>query len=139
MKESCYLRLVSIPCDIPYNLPEGYQLAFGRGAVLVEGKDAILFSYGPVMLSHAWHAAQKLATQGIGLQVVNLPWLNRIDASWLANMVNGYKWIFTLDNHYVVGGQGTFVLNQLAQTPAQPGRRAVQLGLHDIPSCGTND
>ena len=52
--ESCYLRLVSIPCQIPYQLPAEYRLQEGRGVVLTEGDDAVLFGYGPVLLPQAF-------------------------------------------------------------------------------------
>jgi transketolase len=137
--ESCYVRLVSIPCDIPFTLPEGYRLELGRGVALTEGKDAVLFGYGPVMLSQAYLAARQLATQGIGLKVINLPWLNRVDPQWLVAIVAGYTRVFTLDNHYISGGQGAFLLSQLTQTSLRPGWRAWQFGLRDLPLCGTND
>jgi transketolase len=136
---SCYLRLVSIPAEIPYTLPVGYQLELGRGGVLREGKDAILFGYGPVMLSQAYRAAALLAERsGIELTVVNLPWLNRVDPRWLGGLVADYPWLFTLDNHYLAGGQGEMILAHLAELPARPLPRARRLGVSRIPLCGGN-
>ena len=78
--QSTYIRLVSIPYDIPFCLPENYIFEKGKGAVLTMGDDAILFSYGPVMLSEACKAADILQKGGhLGLKVVNLPWLNNFD------------------------------------------------------------
>jgi transketolase len=138
-RESCYLRLVSIPYEIPFTLPEGYRFELGRGVALTEGNDAVLFGYGPVMLTQAWQAAQLLATRGIGLKVINLPWLNRIDSRWLADLVAGYRRVFTIDNHYVVGGQGDMVLSALASLGVDASMRAQKFGLTDFPLCGTND
>jgi transketolase len=137
--ESCYLRLVSIPCDIPYELPADYRLELGRGVALTQGRDAVLFGYGPVMLTQAYQAAQLLAAQGIGLTVVNLPWLNRIDSQWLAATVAAYPWVFTLDNHYLTGGQGEMILGALAGLGLEGRRGVKQFGLSAIPACGTND
>ena len=36
--DSTYLRLTSVPCAIPYSLPDGYRLEPGRGAVLRDGR-----------------------------------------------------------------------------------------------------
>jgi transketolase len=136
---SGYLRLVSIPCHVPYRLPPGYRLAYGRGVALTEGGDAVLFSYGPVMLAQAVQAAALLAAQGIGLKVVNLPWLNAVDRDWLREMVAGYAYVFTLDNHYITGGQGERVLAELARL-SLPGIRGVRsFGVTEIPRCGQND
>jgi transketolase len=137
--ESCYLRLASIPVEVPYELPADYRLTLGRGAQLTDGKDAVLFGYGPVMLAQAHKAAALLAEQGIGLAVFNLPWLNRIDAEWLGSVACDYPWVFTLDNHYTIGGQGDLVLSTLASLDPPFLGRARKLGVTEIPKCGTND
>ena len=136
---SCYLRLVSIPAEIPYALPPGYRLEIGRGATLREGGDALLIAYGPVMLTQAYRAAALLANQsGIEVTVVNLPWLNRVDTGWLGGLVANYPWIFTLDNHYLVGGQGEMILAHLAELSVRPLPRARRLGVSHLPLCGGN-
>jgi transketolase len=137
--ESVYLRLVSIPCQVPFELPDGYRLEAGRGAALTEGGDALLIGYGPILLSQAYLAAGMLAEQGTGLKVVNLPWLNRVDPDWLGTIVEGYEYLFTLDNHYLAGGQGEFLLSQVAQLGLSRAPRSTQLGVREIPACGTND
>ena len=44
----------------------------------------MLVSYGPVMLHEALTAAELLAERGIEAAVVAMPWLDRVDADWLA-------------------------------------------------------
>ncbi|NEO38085.1 MAG: transketolase [Moorea sp. SIOASIH] len=136
---SCYIRLVSIPCQIPYQLPEDYQLELGQGIALTEGRDAILFGYGPVLLPQAYQAAQLLAqNHGITLKVVNLPWLNFVDLDWLEQILQGYSWVFTLDNHYVIGGQGDRIVSGLAELGLSGQIQVRQFGVLDIPKCGQN-
>ena len=138
--QSSYLRLVSIPCAINYDLPADYQLVRGRGVVLHDGSDAIVFGYGPVLLPEAVRAAEILRAQhGIGLQVVNLPWLNTIDTGWLREMVSGKAWVFTLDNHYIIGGQGEMIGRCLAELQLELQPHFVRLGLTEVPTCGQND
>jgi len=138
-KESCYLRLVSIPCQVPYQLPAGYRLQEGRGAVLTEGDDAILFAYGPVLLPQAYAAAAALKTEhGINAGVVNLPWLNRVDDTWLRRTLGDRRHVFTLDNHYVHGGQGQLIAARIAGLGLDPSPQVYNLGVTDIPVCGTN-
>jgi transketolase len=134
---SSYIRLVSVPWEIPFALPGGYRAQKGRGVVLADGGDAVLFAYGPVMLSEAWRAAQKLGGEGIRLKLVNLPWLNSVDAGWLKQTAEGCRAILTLDNHYTEGGQGEIVAAALAE--AGIGVTVRRLGLTDIPASGTND
>ena len=117
-----------------------HRLAPGRGVVLRDGSDAVIFGYGPIMLSEAWRAADLLAQRhGIGLRVVNLPWLNRVDDDWLRDTVRGYDRVFTLDNHYVDGGQGEMLAARLAEVGLAPGVELRRLGLTDIPVSGQND
>ena len=71
--------------------------------------------------------------------MINLPWLNRVDSGWLKDSVQGYPWVFTLDDHYVVGGQGDLLLSRLAELTLNPRPRARKLGVRDIPACGAND
>jgi len=136
--ESCYLRLVSIPCQVPYQLPAGYRLAEGRGVALTEGEDAILFAYGPVLLAQAYEAAARLRKeQGVGLTVINLPWLNRVDDSWLLDTIGDCRQVFTLDDHYVAFGQGQMLAARIAAL-GPPGVVVRQLGLDALPVCGQN-
>ena len=137
---SSYLRLVSIPCEIPYQLPTDYHLELGKGVALTQGKDAILFAYGPVLLPQAYYAAKLLADkEGIHLTVVNLPWLNYVDRDWLKSMAAGYSWVFTLDNHYVIGGQGDRIASTLAELGLSGQVNLKKFGVLEIPKCGHND
>jgi len=135
---SVYLRLVSIPCRIPYSLPDDYEFVEGRGVALTEGDDVVLIGYGPVLLPQAIEASRMLRERGIGLKVVNLPWLNRIDSQWLRETVDGYRLMVTLDNHYVWGGQGEWLMCQVSRLGLASPPRGVPLGVREIPACGTN-
>jgi transketolase len=136
---SIYLRLTSIPVEIPFELPADYRLVPGQGTLLREGNDALVIGYGPVLLAEAFRAAQQLsAEQGLEVAIVNLPWLNSIDAQWLAGLAAGRRIVVTLDNHYLVGGQGDRICSTLAESGVLSGIRVVKLGIADIPVCGTN-
>jgi len=133
-KFSTYIRLVSVPCSIPYQLPANYKLTIGRGVKLTDGQDAVIFAYGPVMLGEAVRAAQLLEKEGIGLTVFNLPWLNEIDEQWLKENSRGYKAILTLDDHYVKLGQGAMIAEALAKIGNS--QKVTRLGLGKVPACG---
>jgi transketolase len=137
--DSVYLRLVSVPWDVPFDLPDGYRLQPGRGVTITAGDDGVIFAYGPVLLGEAVHAAALLRDRrGLALSVVNLPWLNRIDRDWFAEVVRDAPAIFTLDNHFIAGGQGDMLLRTLAELPLAA-RTVRRLGVTDIPVCGRND
>jgi transketolase len=133
---SCYLRLVTFPYDAPADYPLPQRLELGVGQTIVEGKDAVAFGYGPVLLGELYKAAELLRQRhDIGLRVINLPWLNRIDRRWLRQAVDGVRQVFALDNHYVTGGQGDMVLRELMELGLD-GVRARRIGVTEIPACG---
>ena len=90
------------------------------------------------MLSQAYMAAKKLKIEhGIGVKVVNIPWLNVINEIWLIEVIGDIKQIYTLDNHLISGGQG----EKIAATLLQEGLSNITiklLGLKEIPVCGAN-
>ena len=102
-----------------------------------DGTDTVLFAYGPIFLAEAMAAAERLAMDGgPSVRVVNLPWLNRVDAGWLAEAVAGFDRVFVLDNHYSLGGLGGHVAILLAALPDGP--RLHHFAIDEVPACGTN-
>lgn len=135
---SVYLRLVSVRWALPFDPPEVEALVPGRGTVLRTGKDGLFVGAGPVMVGGAWHAADRLAEEGLEFGVVTLPWLRDVDGAWVAEVAEGAP-IFTLDNHYVVGGQGDAILAALAA--AAPGHTSTvhKIGVDEVPKSGENN
>jgi transketolase len=133
---STYLRFVNVPLDLPYSLPASYALRVGRGVTLREGADVALVGYGPLLMANAWRAADELAARGIQAAVIDLPWLNRIDDTWVADVLGRFRAIVTLDNHYAALGQGAMIGAALARTGVRAEFRS--LGLTDVPVCGNN-
>jgi transketolase len=113
--ESTYLRLATVPVDVPYRLPSDHRLVMGRGTPLRDGRDGAVIAYGPVMLSEAYRAAELLETQGRSLAVLDLPWLNRIDDLWVADVLRDQPALFLIEDHYPELGQSAFVAGALAR------------------------
>lgn len=135
---SCYLRLVSLPWEIPYQLPEDYRPKYGQGVTLVEGTDVAIIAYGPVLLSAAVQAAGILAKEkNLGVKVINLPWLNIVDSNWLKTTIGSCRHVLCLDNHYVSGGQVEVLSRTMVQWGSQHAR-VHHLGLKEVPPSGTN-
>ena len=135
--ETCFLRLIIGPSPRRIELPAGYRLSRGRGAILAEGEDAVLFGYGPVMLHEALGASERLAAEGFGLRVVDLPWLNRVDPEWLAETIGGRRHAWTLDDHSPVGGLGDTLLDALNELGLLRDLTFRKLGVTGMPACGT--
>jgi transketolase len=133
---STYLRFVNVPLDLPYRLPAEYSLEVGRGVELRPGADVAFVGYGPMLLSNAWRAADRLAEEGIRAAVINLPWLNQIDEAWTARTLAPVPLLVLLDNHYLSFGQGTMISAALARSRAQCD--ILPVGIEDVPACGSN-
>lgn len=135
---SSYLRLASVPWPISFTLPSDYTPVVGQGVALTEGHDAAVIAYGPVMLSMAVEAAAHLReTAGLAVSVINLPWLNVIDADWLATALRGVRVVVSIDNHYRIGAQGDRIASAMsAWASAHPPLH--RLAIESIPVCGTN-
>jgi transketolase len=119
------LRLAIGPSPRQLELP---PVVPGRGAVLREGTEMLLFAYGPVMLHEALTAAERL---GGRVEVVNMPWLNRVDPDWLADLVEPFGEIFVLEDHAPVGALGDTLRRAL------DGRTVTVFGVEGWPACGT--
>lgn len=137
-EESVYLRMTSIPWERPYTAMPPADLGIGQGYAIREGNDGVVFAYGPVMCAQAVRAADALAASGgKSLRVINLPFLNRIDEAWLAGVTSGMPALFTIDNHYINGGQGEKILAAALRTGWSG--RTRQFGLRDVPPGGAPD
>ena len=135
---SSYLRLVSLPMVLPYQLPAEYVPREGRGIALTDGEDVVIIAYGPVMLSSAIMAAHNLKEEhGICVKVINLPWLNVLDMKWLAKELSNVRLVISIDNHFVVGGQGDRIASALA-TMQGPRPYLYRVGVSGIPACGSS-
>jgi transketolase len=135
---SVYLRLVSVRWALGFDPPEIDELVPGRGTVLRPSGSVCFVAAGPVMVSAGWHAADLLARDGVEAGVVALPWLRDIEGAWLAE-VAGDAAIVTLDNHYLVGGQGDAVLAALAADAPEATARVHKIGVTEVPKSGENN
>ena len=131
------MRLAISPSPRKIPLPEDYQFAFGKGTVILDGQDAVLLAYGPVMLNEAMIAAEALHGQNLSLKVVNLPWLNRINEDWFIEIVAAFETVFVLDNHSQFGGLGDQVLNTAQKLDELRSKRYLKFAINEYPACGT--
>jgi transketolase len=131
-----WLRLESVPWPVPFELPKDYRLEPGVGVMLRPGTDALLIGYGPVLLSEAFLAAERLGESGLSVAVLNLPWLNRVHAPWLSHVLSGYPHVFALDNHHVIGGQGDRIAEIMARAGFARWPRLHRCAIESAPAGG---
>jgi transketolase len=131
---SVYIRLVSIPVEIPFKWNE-QNCVPGKGTFVKTGTDTVIVSYGPLFLKHAYEVAEKLENEkGISVAVMNFPWLNEVDYSWFASKVKSFKSIVTIDNHYFEGGLGQKLNSVISQQNINI--KVVNFAVNGIPRSG---
>lgn len=134
---NCMIRLAISPSPRNIRLPSDYELSFGKGTVLKNGNDAIIFSYGPVMTHEAFLAAKLLEEKSVTLKIVNMPWLNRVDTGWLEQTIGNCNKVFCIDNHSIYGGLGDLLLNAISRSRMLKDVNLVKFGIDEYPACGT--
>jgi transketolase len=134
--ESCMMRLVIGPSPRALQLPADYRVHPGRGLTLCEGEDVVVFSSGPVLLHEILSAADALRLAGVGVRVVNMPWLNRVDLDWLDSAVAGTNAMVVIENHSTEGGLGDTLATAMLARLGRPSVPVFKLGLTGYPVCG---
>jgi transketolase len=134
--ETCAVRFIIGPSPRKIELPATYRLQYGRGVALSEGAQALMFAYGPVLVHEALLASEYLSQQGFGLKVINMPWLNRVDADWLKQTLVPYQNIFVVEDHHPQGGLGDCLLDACAKNDIL-NKRIIKFAVEGYPACGT--
>jgi len=131
---SVFLRLASVPCPPEVSQLPAPPLMPGRGDVLRSGGRTVAIGSGPVVLAQLLQAAEQLAAEGHDLTVVNLPWLNHVDPSWLGELAADD--IIVVENHYTRGGQADVVARALCELGGALRPSFHGVGLTEVPRCG---
>ena len=126
--ENVAIRLAIGPS--PRRIELSGEIEYGRGRMLRDGADAVLLTYGPVMLHEALTASEVLAGRELGVAVVDMPWLNRFDRPWLSESIAPYEHILVLEDHAAVGGLGDALRRELD-------RAVTVFAVEGWPACGT--
>jgi transketolase len=136
---SSYIRLVSIPWEIQYDLPKNYKMKIGCGVELINGNKIAIFAYGPIMLTMAVKIAEEIFDEyKTKIKIINMPWLNVIDDDWFKKVTDEVNIIISIDNHYKIGGQYDRINDAIMRNKMQ-GKRTVSVAVNKIPYSGTND
>lgn len=136
-KSNCVIRMNISPSPQRIELPQGYVFTAGCGVELTEGRDAVIFAYGPVMLNEALKASEILRNEGLGLKVINMSSLNRMDENWFEGQIADINKIYVLDDHSTVGGLGDFILSKMVKLNLIQGKHFEKFGIENYPACGT--
>ena len=119
-----YLRLGRQPVEdieMPFEI--------GKGQIVNDGSSITIFSTGCILsdVIEASNIIEKNTSHSI--RVVNMPTLKPIDEEIIIDSAKQTKYLFTVEDHSVVGGLGTAVSEVL--TDKHPAR-VTRIGLNDI-------
>lgn len=123
---ACYLRVPKMYKASIFN--DKYRFKIGKATVLHEGTDVTLCACG-IMSGIALLAAKKLAQECISAKVVNFSTLKPIDREAVIAAASTGT-VLTLENHSVIGGLGSAVMEVLSEERLSPVVK--RLGLQDV-------
>ena len=85
------------------------EIALGKSEVLREGKDGVIFAFGPLVYG-AKHAAEKLSKNDkIELSVINIRFVKPIDKELILDYIKKKKRVITIEDGILEGGFGSIV------------------------------
>ena len=107
----CYVRVNRNDLPILSNPDEKFEV--GKVYPIKKDGDITLFATG-VMVSVGLEAAAKLAEEGIGLKVYNVPSIKPLQVESLLAALEGSKAFVTAEEHNIMGGMGGAILEALS-------------------------
>jgi transketolase len=121
-----FLRLGRDEEKIVYAENPPYEI--GRAIQLRDGRDIAILANGP-MVAEAVEAADGLAESGIRARVLDVHTLKPIDREAVEACARETRGIITVEEHNIIGGLGSAVVETLAEEPGCP---VVRIGIPDI-------
>lgn len=134
---SVHLRLCSLPVPLPF--APAPLAPLGAGTVVQDvpagtAPRTLVLGHGPVLLGEVVRAVMNDAGLAAHVRVVDMPWVNAVDAAWLSGAVDGIEQLVVLDDHDVRSGLGSHVATLVATHGlAVP---VTVIGVEGIPECG---
>ncbi|HOK29927.1 MAG TPA: transketolase family protein [bacterium] len=119
-----YVRLARPATPVIFE--ESYEFKLGRGTVIKEGKEGVIIACG-LMTAIALEASDLLSKEGINIGVVSMSSIKPVDTELIKNLSEQYKFIFSCEDHSIIGGLGGAIAEVLPPTNA----KLVRLGMED--------
>ena len=105
-------------------------LPFGRAEILRQGNDVLILAVGS-MVWPGFHAAERLAGEGLEVGVVNARFIKPLDEELILSLASTAKLVVCLEENTVVGGFGSAVCELLADKGLN-GVGIKRIGIPDI-------
>lgn len=119
-----YIRTARLPSPVYDPLP----FKAGKGVVLKDGKDGVIFTCG-IMKEHAIEAANLLSEAGIDMALVSFHTIKPFDEELAREYAAKCKKVFTLEEHSIIGGLGDTVASAVVGTGVEVFHK---IGIQDV-------
>jgi len=111
-KGPSYMRMHRNPVPVIHDA--GYKFDIGKGEVLRQGKDAVIFASG-TLVHESLKAAESLKNEGIEVFVINIHTIKPIDEKLIIELAKKTNCVITAEDHNVIGGLGSAVAEVLSE------------------------
>ena len=122
-----YMRFGRAAVPVINDNPD-YKFEFGKGIVLREGKDVVIFANG-LCVAESLAAAEKLAADGIEAKVINIHTIKPLDNELVVAAAKETGKVVTVEEHSVIGGLGSAVCDVLS---AEAPTKVLKIGINDV-------
>jgi len=127
-KGPCYLRLGRAPVENVTDSIPGYKFELGKGVMLRDGTDVTIIATG-LMVQMALEAGKRLEKEGIQARVIDMHTIKPIDQDIIIKAAKETGAIVTAEEHNVIGGLGSAVLEVIGDSIPVPVSR---VGIEDV-------
>jgi len=115
-----YIRLGRMSVEDVYD--QQYKFELGKGVELKKGSDITIIATG-IMVQESLKAAKKLSEEGVEARVINIHTIKPIDKDIIINAAKETGAIVTAEEHSIIGGLGSAVLEVLSDVYPVPVKR----------------
>jgi len=134
-----YIRLCSLPINMPFKYPNKDSIKRGEGTVISDGEEVVIFCYSPLIFTELWKAKELLVKDNINPKLISFPWLNKFSSSWIKDQIKDFKYVVTIDDHYIEGGFGEKFISNTIKNIDTSSIKISTIGIDEIPHSGTNE
>lgn len=127
LKGPVYIRLGRLAIN-SINNNDDYKFEIGKGIELKSGNDITLIATG-LPVGATLSAAKLLEKDGINARVINIHTIKPIDKEIIIKAAKETKYIFTIEEHSIIGGLGEAVCSVLCENNPTYVKR---IGINDI-------
>lgn len=126
-KGPVYLRFGRLAVPV-INDNSDYHFEIGKGVLLREGSDVTIVATG-ICVNSALEAADRFATEGISVEVINIHTIKPIDRTLIIESAKKTGKVVTVEEHSIIGGLGGVVCEVLSETIPT---HVLRIGVKDV-------